>query len=71
MCPNPAKLDGSNHPFIVSFNVVLMLRKVCDVDGLFGCYRLTYKVFRTKMYLQTPARLDQGGWRIMGRDQVR
>jgi hypothetical protein len=41
MCPDPAKFDGSNHPFITSFKVVLVLRKVCDVDGFSVCCRLT------------------------------
>ena len=41
-----------------SFNVVLVFRKVCNVDSLFVCYRLTYKVFRNKAYPQTLARLD-------------
>jgi hypothetical protein len=69
--PNAAKFDGGNRPRAASFNVVPVLRKVCDVDGLFVCYRLTYKVFRNKVYPQTSARLDQGRWRIIGRDEVR
>ena len=56
--PNAAKFDGGNSPRAASFYVVLVFRKVCDVDGLFVCYRLTYKVFRNKVYPQTPARLD-------------
>jgi hypothetical protein len=69
--PNAAKFDGGNRPRAASFNVVLVFRKVCYVDGLFVCYRLTDKVFRNKEYPRTPARLDQGGRRIMGRDEVR
>jgi hypothetical protein len=69
--PTAAKFDGGNRPRAASFNVVLVFRKVCYVDGLFVCYRLTYKVFRDNMYPQTPSRFDQSGWRIMGRDEVR
>ena len=65
--PNTAKFDGANRPRAASFNVILVFCKVCDVDGLFVCYRLTHKVCRNKVYPQTPARLDQGGRRIMGR----
>ena len=69
--PNAAMFDGFNRPRAASFNVVLVFRKVCNVDGLFVCYRLTYKVFRNKAYPQTLARLDQGRRRIMGREDVR
>ena len=71
MRPNAAKFDGGNCPRIASFNVVLVFRKVGDVNDLFVCYHPTYKVFRTKVYPRTPARLDKGRRRIMGRDEVR
>jgi hypothetical protein len=69
--PNAAKFDRGNLPRAASFKVVPVFRKVCDVDGLFVCYCLTYKVFGNKVYPQTLARLDQGWWRIMGRDDAR
>jgi hypothetical protein len=58
--PNPAEFDRGYHPFIVSFNVMLLLRKVCDVDHLFVCNHLAHGVLTTKrLRLQAPARLDE------------
>jgi hypothetical protein len=52
MRPNAAKFYGGNRPRAASFNIVLVFRKVCNVDGLIVCYRLTYKVLGTKCILK-------------------
>src|SRR5262249_42269578 len=69
--PNSAEFDSGNHPFIVSFNVVLFLSKVCDVDYLFVAYHLAYGVFTAKRQSegQAPACLEERWWSVVRRDE--